>query len=706
MPPRRPIAKGADSDARRSPAAGSGSRNAARRPLPAPDREDPGFGEEDSGYRTGSEYPIADESVDPDRPALEGGDDRDIYGEDESFEDDDAYRPSAEQGAPRRSHTRAAMEAVSDDEEPVAEDLGPDATRAGPPVHLDIVEGPDKGKKKRFTSVRLVIGRTPGCELQLSDQSASRRHAELIHSEGGIILRDLGSGNGTKVNGERVGEQVLQHNDVITIGKTKLRFHDDLAAIELARKQEEERAEAERLAREQAEARAKEDAEARAKAEAEAAEARKKREEELAQKRAEREAEEAERRAQRQKILRTVGGTFGTLFVLMLIALVIVRPLGQTADEKFAAEKMELARKAMAEGKHQEAVTLIGAAIRFAPEVDTQGELALAKRELQVDVVLEKARKALDEQRFEDARVALLEMPKDSERGQRELKVLDDERVAREQAVLEAAAEVAIGEGNLEEAQKLLPFLLAGPRAKVEERIAAVEEEREREAAASARQLAAAKAAGARKYAAARRLFLVEAFGPVSLKFHAEDYQRAALECSRVEAKHSGEDVAARSRELQRLIPLFARAYEDGARKISVGNVSGAATHLRKARELYQQVGLPGPLGRKLDRALATSLAAEGQAALGRKDLAAAAVAFRAAMRLDSDASGARDGSAQVQRQAERLYQEAVSLKNSRPESALQKLRVVLVAATPGSTVYSNAQGQIADLEAPLPEDL
>jgi hypothetical protein len=391
----------------------------------------------------------------------------------------------------------------------------------------------------------------------------------------------------------------------------------------------------------------------------------------------------------------------------VLLALLIVNPPGQTADEKTAAEKMVKAREASEKGEYEEAVRQISSALLFDPEVDPTGELAKMRKEVEVQHILDRARKALDEQRFEDARIALTQVPEDSERGQKEKKTLDEERIAREQAVLLAAAEVSVSENNLEQARKLLPFLLEKGKKKVEGLIAKSEEEARRQEELDAKKSKAQKAADQKRHAAQRRAYLVQAFGPVSLKFHQEDYERAALDCGRViEANAGADDVRSRGRELERLIPLFARAYEDGQRKIKAGNPGGAESDLRKARERYQQIGLPGPLGVKLDQTLAKSLVASGKSALSRKDLAGAAVAYRDAMRLDPDVPGAREGSAAVQTQAERLYLEAVSLKSRRPQDALAKLRVVLLAATPGSGVYAKAQSQIAELESPLPENL
>jgi pSer/pThr/pTyr-binding forkhead associated (FHA) protein len=68
------------------------------------------------------------------------------------------------------------------------------------------------------------IGRLPDCGIQLADSNVSRHHAEIRPSGEGFAVVDLGSTNGTKVNGVRVGERLLRDADEITVGTTKLIF--------------------------------------------------------------------------------------------------------------------------------------------------------------------------------------------------------------------------------------------------------------------------------------------------------------------------------------------------------------------------------------------------------------------------------------------------------------------------------------------------
>jgi adenylate cyclase len=71
------------------------------------------------------------------------------------------------------------------------------------------------------------LGRHPNNSIQLLDKIVSKEHCILEQRDGGFILRDLGSLNGTYVNGERVrGEMPLRHGDEIALGSTRARYDD------------------------------------------------------------------------------------------------------------------------------------------------------------------------------------------------------------------------------------------------------------------------------------------------------------------------------------------------------------------------------------------------------------------------------------------------------------------------------------------------
>ena len=71
---------------------------------------------------------------------------------------------------------------------------------------------------------RLVLGRSPGCQLVFDDGTVSRRHAELRMTDGRWILRDLGSSNGTWVNGRQVMEAEVVPGDKIQLGALEIRL--------------------------------------------------------------------------------------------------------------------------------------------------------------------------------------------------------------------------------------------------------------------------------------------------------------------------------------------------------------------------------------------------------------------------------------------------------------------------------------------------
>src|SRR5947209_7635104 len=72
---------------------------------------------------------------------------------------------------------------------------------------------------------RAVVGRLDTCDLPINDRSVSREHARLSRLRDTYILEDLGSTNGTLVNGRRINESViLRPGDVVTFGSIEFRY--------------------------------------------------------------------------------------------------------------------------------------------------------------------------------------------------------------------------------------------------------------------------------------------------------------------------------------------------------------------------------------------------------------------------------------------------------------------------------------------------
>jgi pSer/pThr/pTyr-binding forkhead associated (FHA) protein len=70
----------------------------------------------------------------------------------------------------------------------------------------------------------VTIGRSSDCDVRVDDANVSRRHAEVRRIGDGYSLVDLGSTNGTEVNGQRIQETALMNGDVISVGTTRITF--------------------------------------------------------------------------------------------------------------------------------------------------------------------------------------------------------------------------------------------------------------------------------------------------------------------------------------------------------------------------------------------------------------------------------------------------------------------------------------------------
>jgi pSer/pThr/pTyr-binding forkhead associated (FHA) protein len=88
---------------------------------------------------------------------------------------------------------------------------------------LVVKRGPSVGSRYFLNKEVTRAGRHPESDIFLDDITVSRRHAELVRKDDGtVVVRDVGSLNGTYVNRERIDEAVLSGGDEVQIGKFKL----------------------------------------------------------------------------------------------------------------------------------------------------------------------------------------------------------------------------------------------------------------------------------------------------------------------------------------------------------------------------------------------------------------------------------------------------------------------------------------------------
>ncbi len=92
--------------------------------------------------------------------------------------------------------------------------------------YLEWITGDHKGEKVWLESARVTMGRRPSNTIPLDDRMSSGHHAEITKDLNGYTIRDLGSTNGTLVNGEPTTEASLTHGTRIRIGNSRLAFKD------------------------------------------------------------------------------------------------------------------------------------------------------------------------------------------------------------------------------------------------------------------------------------------------------------------------------------------------------------------------------------------------------------------------------------------------------------------------------------------------
>jgi predicted component of type VI protein secretion system len=93
-------------------------------------------------------------------------------------------------------------------------------------VTIRVLEGLERGRVFSHLATPITIGREDDNDIQLNDDRISRFHVKLQDDGGRVILTDLDSTNGTRVNGHAVQMKVLQNGDLLSIGRCVLLFGD------------------------------------------------------------------------------------------------------------------------------------------------------------------------------------------------------------------------------------------------------------------------------------------------------------------------------------------------------------------------------------------------------------------------------------------------------------------------------------------------
>ena len=89
---------------------------------------------------------------------------------------------------------------------------------------LVVIRGRSASQVLKLGDGITTVGRSEGCTLRIRSSQVSRKHCEIFEKKGLLLVKDLGSSNGTIVNGKKVeGQRVVEPGDVLLIGSVKLR---------------------------------------------------------------------------------------------------------------------------------------------------------------------------------------------------------------------------------------------------------------------------------------------------------------------------------------------------------------------------------------------------------------------------------------------------------------------------------------------------
>ena len=89
---------------------------------------------------------------------------------------------------------------------------------------LRVLDGADRGHVQQDLDLPITVGREEGNDIQLNDERISRFHSKIQLDHDRMVLTDLGSTNGTKVNGEDIQLRILRYGDLIAVGRSVLLF--------------------------------------------------------------------------------------------------------------------------------------------------------------------------------------------------------------------------------------------------------------------------------------------------------------------------------------------------------------------------------------------------------------------------------------------------------------------------------------------------
>ena len=93
---------------------------------------------------------------------------------------------------------------------------------------VTVIFGGQEQQTFQLDKPKMVVGREPTCEIHIDNLGISRTHCAFVNKNDAFVVQDLGSSNGTYVNGRKVNEHFLNDADEVIIGKYTLKFKNEV----------------------------------------------------------------------------------------------------------------------------------------------------------------------------------------------------------------------------------------------------------------------------------------------------------------------------------------------------------------------------------------------------------------------------------------------------------------------------------------------
>ncbi|MBS2029458.1 MAG: FHA domain-containing protein [Deltaproteobacteria bacterium] len=609
-------------------------------------------------------------------------------------------RPASDED-PEVGHTRMLDTSGADDDSVEGENEGPpdnEATHAGPPITIEVIEGADAGRKKRVRGGRMVVGRGDGCDLKLRDTASSRRHLEIIVGMSGSIVRDLGSGNGTKVNGQKIDEAQVGHGDEIMVGTTILKVIDEIAALEERRrpKQPEPPPDVEPADEEEP---------------------------------IDDEAPPPRRGAPPRRdgptgavsidMHTNAGQKRGggiIIFAIVAVALVLggvlvmllrppgpAKPLAPQPSDTQLADLMKDGKAALQAADFDKANADWDELTKLDPTNSDVSDLReRTKKEKEAKENFMAAEGMIAEHRYDDARDKLKAVWTDSvlvgDKAADELKNLDKQQ----SDYLAGQAALKVQSGDLDGARALLPKLQSMDTGKadqvqklISDRQSAIDNAALKNIKNKKQRERMMKELKKRKADESTRQELASGFRKFQEANSPGGFDRAANEFQRISESTNNPAVRTRARDLAGKVRSFSKNMEDADGLDNDQNYEAEVAPLDKALSALEDIEPTGPLMSRIKNRMVRGLVIKGRNAAARQDYALAAKAFNKALQIKPGEPTAKEGLTSLHARAQDVYLQAYEEEARDAESARKLYHAVMDMTSPSEELYQKAKKRL-----------